>query len=90
MTKKSENAPATGASGADAAQSKINELYTAHQVHTLAQLLYRQIVARRSAGPAWTPGNGVGTPSPMNGRPFTSGWTGSHPGMPQPLMYWYP
>jgi hypothetical protein len=90
MTKKSGSAAPKVESGADVTQEKLNELYTAHQVHTLAQMIYQQIAARRSGGPAWGPNPGAGIPSPMNGRPFAGGSPGNAQGLPHPLMYWYP
>jgi len=90
MTKKSAATEPAGGTGTDMTQEKLNELYTAHQVHTLAQLIYQQIVARKSGGQPWTPSPGAGMSSPMNGQSSPSGWTGSAQGAPQPLMYWYP
>ena len=90
MTKKNAATEPGGGTGTDMTQEKLNELYTAHQVHTLAQLIYQQIVARRSGGQPWTPSRGGGMSSPMNGQSSPSGWTGSAHGAPPPLMYWYP
>jgi len=89
MTKKSENTSQAGEAGTDPTQAKLNELYIAHQVHTLAQLIYQQIAARRSSGPNWSPNATAGMPSPTNGQPFTNGWTANVQGAPQPLFYWY-
>jgi len=89
MTKKSGTTAQAGGTGADLTQDKLNELYTAHQVHTLAQLIYQQIAARRGGGQPWTPNAGTGAPPTMNGQPFTNGWPGNVQGAPQPLMYWY-
>ena len=89
MTKKSGNTTQTGGTGADQTQDKLNELYTAHQVHTLAQWIFQQIAARRSGGGTWAPNTGTGMPSPMNGQPFTSGSTGNAQGVLQPMLYWY-
>ena len=83
-TKKSGAAKSAG--GTEKTQKQLNELYTAHQVHTLAHLLYQQIAARRSGGQPWT--NGIA--QPMDGCPGTPGWMGSAQGAPRPLMYWYP
>ena len=90
MTKKSENTTQTGGAGTDPTQAKLNELYTAHQVHTLAQLIYQQLAARRSGGTSWSPATTTGMASPMNGQSFTNGWTGNPvQGAPQPRFYWY-
>ena len=79
-TKKNESTTSGG--DAASAQSKLNELYTAHQVHTLAQLIFQQIASGWSGPPnlaSWTPGAGVG-------QHRTPGVTNAS----QPLMYWYP
>jgi len=91
MTKKSATTAPQGGTGTgpgtgpDMTQEKLNELYTAHQVHTLAQLIYQQVAARRG-----------GQQAPMSGQPFQAGqsnpggWTANAQGAPQPLIYWYP
>ena len=87
--KKTGTTTQTGKTEADPTQSKLNELYTAHQVHTLAHLIYQQIATRRIGSHPWTANGGTGRSSAMNSQPFTGGWTGSAQGTPQPLMYWY-
>jgi len=97
-TKKSETT--TGESDAANAQKKMNELYTAHQVHTLAHLIFQQITAGWSAAQPWAAQAGPTATTPMPGHPQATSWpTGagmaqhgaaSPNGAPQPLMYWYP
>ena len=58
MTKKTETA--TGRGDAESAQSKMNELYTAHQVHTLAHLFFQHVAAGWRGARPWTaPGGGA-------------------------------
>ncbi len=96
MTKKSATTAPKGGTGTgqgtgtDMTQEKLNELYTAHQVHTLAQLIYQQVAARRGGGNPWAQTQGTGMASPMSGQPNASGWTANAQGAPQPLIYWYP
>ena len=109
MTKKSATTAPQGGTGTgpgtgpDMTQEKLNELYTAHQVHTLAQLIYQQVAARRGGGNPWAQSPGAGMPfpmsgqqAPMSGQPFQAGqsnpggWTANAQGAPQPLIYWYP
>jgi hypothetical protein len=76
--------------GADATQDKLNELYTAHQVHTLAQLLFRQLAARANSVGPWTPSAGANPQRQASGGPIPQTWAGARQGGPQPLIYWYP
>lgn len=91
MTKKTETA--TGKADATDAQTKMNELYTAHQVHTLAHLIFQQIAAGWSVCPWTSPAAGA-VRSSMPGLTNVPGWPGaglnSQNGAPQPMVYWYP
>lgn len=91
MTKKTDSA--TGRADTSAAQSKTNEVYTAHQVHTLAHLIFRQIAAGWGARP-WTSPGAAAVTSPMPGHAHAPGWpaggTAPQSGAPQPMVYWYP
>ena len=72
------------------AQDNMNELYAAHQVHTLAQIVFRHFAGWQGGMP-WTQpafgaptGAGFGTPVAMQGGPAT------FPAAPPALFYWYP
>ena len=97
MTKKTETA--TGPGAAESAQSKLNELYTAHQVHTLVQMLFQQLASSWSGVRPWIPPTGDGMTPGGPGRPYASPWHGAMPpgqgpgfplGVSRPLTYWYP
>lgn len=96
MTKKTQQA--TGAPGdAASAQRQMNELYTAHQVHTLAQLLLQQITANRPDPSTWAMSTGTPTAGGPGIRPDGVGAPGyfvqtggAFPVAPQPILYWYP
>jgi hypothetical protein len=85
----------TGVSGGTAnAQDPLQTLYMAHQVHTLAQLVYQQVAAGQQPpmGP-WAPPAGPVFTAPQ----VTPGWGGAYqvpgtvPGPHSPnLLYWYP
>lgn len=49
MTKKTANRGTAGTG--DGAAEQRDEVYVAHQVHTLAQMIYRQLAATRAASP---------------------------------------
>lgn len=91
----------TTAAGPDhgATHEHLNVLYTAHQVHTLAQIVLQQITGSRSSAAPWAmsagvacayagPGNGMASQasSPMGMGPGQ----GVNPAMPPALYYWYP
>ena len=63
----------------------LDELYKAHQIHTLAQMLYCQLTSGAAGGPRW-----VGSPNP----PASWSANSAHPmgGVPTagPVnAYWY-
>jgi hypothetical protein len=72
------------------AQDNMNQLYAAHQVHALAQIVFRQFAGWQGQTP-WTQqpfgapaGAGFGSPVAMQGGPMTL------PPAPPALFYWYP
>ncbi len=84
-----------------AAQDNMNTLYAAHQVHTLAQIVFQRLTAAGlqsqapwSQSPAQSPGRPFGAMPPGPGfwpaqAPYSQG-PGFAP-VPQPaLFYWYP
>jgi hypothetical protein len=95
-----KNESTTRGGDAASAQSKMNELYTAHQVHTLAHLMFQQIASGWNGAPSWVTSVGAHAAAPVAGAPNLASWpsaaaVGQHhpPGVttvPQPFMYWYP
>ena len=96
MTKKSSNAGVSGETAST--QDDMNILYTAHQVHTLAQLVFQHLTAgrlpRMGTSPFAPPPSAVFTPP----QAMQQGW-GSGCAVPGPpsggphanaLFYWYP
>ena len=82
------------------AQDNPNLLYAAHQVHTLAQIVFQRIASSWPNRAPWTP-----LASPVFGQPcpmpaFGAGTTAAPPvasapgslqaAPPQVLFYWYP
>jgi hypothetical protein len=59
-------------------QDPMHALYAAHQVHTLAHMVFRHLSAGTPAGPQWTAP--MGAPNPPAPAPAT----------PAPCFYWYP
>ena len=78
----------TGAGGDPAgAQDNLNALYTAHQVHTLAQIVFQQLAGSWSNRvPCTAPAFGMGGMAP---NPFFYGQA-FQPAAPPALFYWYP
>ena len=87
-------------------QENLNVLYTAHQVHTMAQFVYRHLSgAWRNQGPWSQPGAGFpaqftgptaspnfAMPGPMTGSMPgpMAGAVPTFPAAPPALFYWYP
>ena len=79
------------------AQDSMNMLYVAHQVHTLANVLFHRIAM--AGQDAWSRGVGVRQPqqpaafgfgaTPWNAGPQQTA-AGAPNGVSQPLLYWYP
>ena len=87
------------------AQENLNVLYTAHQVHTMAQFVYRHLSGAWRGQTPWAPNAAAGFPATTFGTsPNMSGFTlpgGAMPGAmqgavptfhaaPPALFYWYP
>ena len=100
MSKKTSNTATTG-DPIQTPENNISTLYTAHQVHTLAQILFRQIAVGWQSGAYWfspagaglpqsreIPAYAMGGPAP-NSAPQAPG-TGMLQGTPPALFYWYP
>jgi hypothetical protein len=82
--------PATQQAGTRQAQDDMNRLYVAHQVHTLANVLFHHVsMAGQDAWSATRPttAQGFGMPTPWNATPWPPAATRS---VSQPLLYWYP
>jgi hypothetical protein len=88
---------ATAPAGTRHAQDSMNRLYVAHQVHTLANMLFHHIAL--AGQDSWSCGTGVRAsqqPAPTfgYGGPWnTAPWQPASaplPGVSQPLLYWYP
>jgi hypothetical protein len=85
---------ATAHAGTRQAQDSMNRLYVAHQVHTLANVLFHHIAM--SGQDAW--GCGGMRPVQPPGFGYSAPWSATsgpaagaaHPGATQPLLYWYP
>jgi hypothetical protein len=86
MTKRSASkAPAADQQAPDT----LNEIYMAHQVHTLAQILLQQLSQGWSAGNAGAVGAPQGSIgwNPVGGIPAgQQGWQCA----PPPIVHWYP
>ena len=96
MTKRTANRstgptrPGTDASP-EVGQEQLQEIYTAHQVHTLAQIMFQQLAcgwngATHASYPNATSGPAVGwnpTGQQGMGQPI---WHNAHP----PIVHWYP
>ena len=74
-------------------QESMNELYTAHQVHTLANLVFRRLAGgwAPAGGPAAHAGFAAGQAVPCG----PASWTGAPmvhvpPGATPGPFYWYP
>jgi hypothetical protein len=84
MTKDRSGRQRSTADEATPAQDSMNELYAAHQIHTLAHLVYRRLSEGWSTAPGAVPRpvvHAYGAPVPH-----------VHP-MPVPgpaILYWYP
>lgn len=97
-TRKNETTKGSVATDATSPQDRMNEVYTAHQVHTLAHLVYQQLTAGSPPmQPPWAPGAESFVPQQFagaNGQGPGSGWpsagVAASPCAPQPLIYWYP
>ncbi|MCP3982347.1 MAG: hypothetical protein GY716_23845 [bacterium] len=84
MTRKS--ATKTTRDDAAGADQGLNSLYTAHQVHTLAQLLYRELAMRTQAA-GWNPQQPFGAPmETSDGTQDSQGAVVQR----RTAMYWYP
>lgn len=79
MTKKTTSGAASP-DGMNPTRETLNEIYTAHQVHTLAQLTFQRMAAGRQF-----PATGYATPwsAPAGARAFA-------PGNNPAFLYWYP
>lgn len=94
MSKKTTNSGISG--DPTVAQENLNTLYTAHQVHTLAQMLFQQLAAWQVRGPWSSPAGAVfAQPLAMPGMAWPAPGPAYHPqgfvqGAPQALVYWYP
>lgn len=80
---------ASGVTGDSATtQDNMNLLYTAHQVHTLAQLVYRQMAGGWQGQAPWAaPAARAGFPA---AGPMIAGSAATLPSGPPALFYWYP
>lgn len=96
MSKKTPN-PASG--DPNPSQEPIHTLYTAHQVHTLAQILFRQITVGWQSGASWLPPAGAVLPQsremPAYAMSGPAPNSALHPpgllqGTPPTIFYWYP
>jgi hypothetical protein len=80
-----------------AADSNSNDWYTAHQVHTLAQLTYQRLAGSWQARAPWpAPGSAAppapGTPAGNSGWAWSGpAWTSQAPQQPGSpfVIYWY-
>ncbi len=79
-----------------------NTLYTAHKVHTLAQIVFQQLAGNWTNRTPWNGLNGFGVPQPYpvvpgqgvsqaaSPRPDAWGSAMAQGAPPPPLFYWYP
>jgi hypothetical protein len=78
------------------ARQRMHELYMAHQAHTLAQMMFRQLASSWTVGQPWiSPGGDVFAPPPPQspspaGCAPGFGTASFAPGAGSPLVYWYP
>ena len=85
------------------AQENLNVLYTAHQVHTMAQVVYRHLSGAWRSQTPWTPhatanfpqqftaaGNGMGFSLPGTMPGAMPGGVPAFQAAPPALFYWYP
>lgn len=99
-----KQATAGVATDSSTAQENLNILYTAHQVHTMAQFVYRHLSGAWRSQTPWAPNAGVGFPTTFGTSANMSGFTmpggampNAMPGAvptfhaaPPALFYWYP
>lgn len=76
------NSTTGAANDTGATQDNMNQLYAAHQVHTLAQIVYRHLAGGWQGQAGWTPqGNALPQGSGWQGQPA---WTPQGSSFPQP------
>lgn len=94
--KKAESPRASDVSNA---QAQLGQLYTAHQVHTLAQLLLQRLAAGGYPNRQVMPFVGTPAAMPLVGSACNPAWAPPGPtahgmgfvqGPPPALVYWYP
>ena len=97
MSKKSTTASDEATSATANAQENLNQLYTAHQVHTLAQLIFQRLAGEWQTQTGWMPAMGAPMAPPMSPS-MSPPIGGANPvlgsgylqGGAQPVLYWYP